>query len=255
MTMENMVKELESHGFDVTREYKNDRREYKFTISKDGVCTSGYFEYNPHITPAYRDGLQRSFLNNLIKQFLTGPVMSTRIDGSTITKGITFQGGSIASLIDDVIFNNPATIVKWKDGTKTVVKCGANDIYDPEKGLAMAVAKKSLGNKGSYFETFKKWLPEKEESIEATNTDDPWKVWFDVFKDGKSVGAGLWHRDYARKGDAVKRAKKQYTDSLSRTDGLVYVWYACQISPFALSENDIESMVADKKLVIFRGNE
>lgn len=61
-----------------------------------------------------------------------------------------------------VIFNNPATIVFWKDGTKTVVKCGDNDVYDPEKGLAMAIAKKYLGNKGNYNNIFKKYLKEEE---------------------------------------------------------------------------------------------
>lgn len=57
-----------------------------------------------------------------------------------------------------VIFNDPATIVFWTDGTKTVVKCGEGDIFDPEKGLAMAISKKALGNQGNYFETFKKWI-------------------------------------------------------------------------------------------------
>ncbi len=61
--------------------------------------------------------------------------------------------------IKKVIFNNPATIVMWADGTKTVVKA-ENEEYDPEKGLAMAISKKALGNKGSYYETFKKWLPD-----------------------------------------------------------------------------------------------
>ncbi len=64
--------------------------------------------------------------------------------------------------IKKVYFNNPATVVLWEDGTKTVVKSGEDDIYDPEKGLAMAIAKKALGNKGNYYEVFKKWLPEEE---------------------------------------------------------------------------------------------
>ena len=59
--------------------------------------------------------------------------------------------------IKDVIFNNPATIVFWADGTKTVVKCQEGDEFDPEKGLAMAITKKVYGNKGHYFETVKKW--------------------------------------------------------------------------------------------------
>lgn len=61
--------------------------------------------------------------------------------------------------IDRVIFNDPATIVFWKDGTKTVVKA-TNEDFDPEKGLAMAITKKALGNKGNYFETIKKWTRE-----------------------------------------------------------------------------------------------
>ena len=65
--------------------------------------------------------------------------------------------------IKDVIFNDPATIVFWSDGTKTVVKTqdnemGDHEIYDPEKGLAMAIAKKALGNKREYYHTFLHWL-------------------------------------------------------------------------------------------------
>lgn len=58
--------------------------------------------------------------------------------------------------IKKVIYNPPATIVMWADNTKTVVKA-EHEKYDPEKGLAMAIAKKALGNKGNYFNEFKKW--------------------------------------------------------------------------------------------------
>lgn len=60
--------------------------------------------------------------------------------------------------IIDVIFNEPATIVLWKDGTKTVVKCGKRDNYDKEKGLAMCIVKKINGNKGNFNNLFKKWV-------------------------------------------------------------------------------------------------
>lgn len=61
--------------------------------------------------------------------------------------------------IKDVIFNNPATIVLWSDGDKTVVKCQEGDTYNPELGLAMCIVKKCCGNKGNYNDVFKKWLP------------------------------------------------------------------------------------------------
>lgn len=60
--------------------------------------------------------------------------------------------------IKQVIINEPALIVLWTDGTKTVVKC-QNEEFDPEKGLAMAIAKKALGNTGRYYEVFRKFLP------------------------------------------------------------------------------------------------
>ena len=72
-------------------------------------------------------------------------------------------------MIKNVIFNDPATIVFWADGTKTVVKCQDDDIFDPEKGLVMATTKKALGNKGNYYNELKKWLPkDEEETLEYT---------------------------------------------------------------------------------------
>ena len=68
--------------------------------------------------------------------------------------------------IKNVIFNNPATIVFWEDGTKTVVKCQNGDEFDPEKGLAMAIVKKAYGNKGNYCNKLKKWLP-KDNSVSS----------------------------------------------------------------------------------------
>ena len=60
--------------------------------------------------------------------------------------------------IENVIFNDPATIVFWKDGTKTVVHAQNGEPYDKEKGLAMAISKKAFGNKRDYYNTFKRWL-------------------------------------------------------------------------------------------------
>ena len=70
--------------------------------------------------------------------------------------------------IKNVIFNDPATIVFWNDGTKTVVKCHGDDIFDPEKGLAMAVSKKVFGNNYKAYGRFKKWLPKKTKTEDMT---------------------------------------------------------------------------------------
>lgn len=84
------------------------------------------------------------------------PVHHKRVDYSKLYGAMFWE----MPKIKDVIFNGPATIVLWVDGTKTVVKCQDDDIFDPEKGLAMAISKKALGNKGNYCNVFKKWLPE-----------------------------------------------------------------------------------------------
>ncbi len=86
--------------------------------------------------------------------------------------------------IKEVIFNNPATIVKWDDGTQTVVYCQDNseevtkivdgkkvkvrkpkkaDTFNPEIGLAMAIVKKHFGNLGNYNNVFHKYIPKVQE--------------------------------------------------------------------------------------------
>lgn len=54
--------------------------------------------------------------------------------------------------IKKVIHNNPATIVFWGDGTKTVVTCQEEDRhgYSERVGLLMYIAKKFFGNTGHY---------------------------------------------------------------------------------------------------------
>lgn len=98
-------------------------------------------------------------------------------------------------LIKDVIFNNPATIVYWVDGTKTVVKAH-NEKFDPEKGLAMAICKRFLGSNksGSNFNNiFKKWLPEQKESNsnirieEDDNKNEPLR-WMTVAEVAEELG-------------------------------------------------------------------
>ena len=57
--------------------------------------------------------------------------------------------------VDRVIFNPPATIVFWKDGTKTVVKACDEDSYSPEGGFALCFLKKVLGGKDNFHRYLK----------------------------------------------------------------------------------------------------
>lgn len=62
--------------------------------------------------------------------------------------------------IKKVIFNDPATIVFWDDGTKTVVKCKPGETFSEAAGLALCYMKKYEGNK--FHKQLKKWLPKED---------------------------------------------------------------------------------------------
>lgn len=97
-------------------------------------------------------------------EYIKNDVQAT-LDLFHMRRQAELEGRKYKPQIERVIFNDPATIVFWKDGTKTVVKCAEGDIYTKEAGLAMAICKKIFGDR--YFkDEFKKWLPEEKERPE-----------------------------------------------------------------------------------------
>lgn len=59
-----------------------------------------------------------------------------------------------------ILFNDPATVVFWEDGTKTVVKVTDGDKYVPYYGFLAALAKKVYGSNTRVQEMIRPWLPE-----------------------------------------------------------------------------------------------
>lgn len=98
-----------------------------------------------------------SMLNRGVIDEETYKIMRSRLYARYGVSGTKIERTMLFPDIKKVIFNPPATIVFWNDGTKTVVKTQNGEKFDPEKGLAMAIAKKAYGNKGSYFDKIKKW--------------------------------------------------------------------------------------------------
>ena len=45
-------------------------------------------------------------------------------------------------MIDKIFYNEPHTVVKWKDGTTTVVGCAEGEEFSKELGLSVAIAEK-----------------------------------------------------------------------------------------------------------------
>lgn len=56
------------------------------------------------------------------------------------------------------IFNPPATVILWDDGTKSVVKCQNGEPFDAEKGFVMAYLKKLLGNDNTFNKEITRWV-------------------------------------------------------------------------------------------------
>lgn len=130
----------------------------------------------------------------MIKNFADKSEAAANIFGDAIAEfglkdSVSSAFKNSAFEIKDVIFNDPATIVLWEDGTKTVVKCQPGDIYEEEVGLALCIAKKALGNQSNFNNVFKKWVPA-EKSLPDTVTigidnnvlDDPYADRLDLSK-------------------------------------------------------------------------
>lgn len=86
----------------------------------------------------------------------------TRYEPIELTLDVNLVGEAVRRLIDPVntfckiekvIFNDPATIVFWEDGVKTVVKCREGETFDKWTGLSMALAKRVYGD--SFHHIFK----------------------------------------------------------------------------------------------------
>jgi len=202
MKMDEMNAYFESKGFEVERKYHNDgrRQYYEFIISKGDYHHSGHYEWpcdQRRFMDRMIENFDKVFVNSIYGKsacselyistynpYIRNDAISAMVEAGNFAKYIENDVKSVKEMwtkmnpylysygrdlpkIKDVIFNDPATIVFWSDNTKTVVKCQNDDVFDPEKGLAMAISKKALGNKGNYCNELKKWLPETETEKEA----------------------------------------------------------------------------------------
>ena len=125
-------------------------------------------------------GTKLSIRNDYIEE-LWG--VKTRTDGTGIDWWTRSPSRPDKFAIKKVIFNKPATIVYWADGAKTVVKCADFDIFDPEKGLAMAICKRVYGEE--FHKIFKDFMPEEDEESEYPNGPKPitgYEDWLNALK-------------------------------------------------------------------------
>ena len=121
---------------------------HSFEDQKPGICqcekgkTSMGYNAKQIFVDDYDGG--SSMTNDIQTAIRNGSTqfqMETKLLGESLKKALGLDISP--NPIQKVIFNAPATIVFWKDGSKTVVKA-QGDEYDPEKGLAMAISRHYL---------------------------------------------------------------------------------------------------------------
>lgn len=123
--------------------------------NREFMTTGSYINYSPYT-------IELTFVPNMAVKVTYGkeltPIEAEDFLTQVLSKlHLSCKNKEISDGILNVIFNNPATIVYWKDGTKTVVKCQPCDEYSKEVGFAMCIIKKICGNKGNYNDLFEKW--------------------------------------------------------------------------------------------------
>ena len=69
-------------------------------------------------------------------------ILNVALNEELVSKNITPK---------EVIFNNPATVVFWSDGSKTVVKCGEGDLFNRMTGFLIAYYQKTTESSKSEF--------------------------------------------------------------------------------------------------------
>ena len=176
MKVSEMNEYLEKRGFFTTRRYDTKSKAYVFTITKNGISVCDEFKYPVTSDWNHRNNCMMKFLTELIGKHnvfnFTSSSLATKEYCERDIESTKTLANRMSMTIKRVIFNPPATIVFWMDNTKTVVKCQDGDgEYDPEKGLAMAISKKALGNNHDYYTPIKKWVKKYYKSISPSTRD------------------------------------------------------------------------------------
>lgn len=107
-----------------------------------------------------------------------GQIGHVTIDGF-VEGGSSHRSDSAHGLLEKavkVIYNPPATIAIWADGSKTVVKCDKDDVYDPKYGLALCYMKKALGSSRAFNDALRAGRGQDESFRAERGQDESFRV-------------------------------------------------------------------------------
>lgn len=116
-------------------------------ITIGDIVTGRFKKYPPKL---YIDGL-----TECLSQFISCDIAAAVVNDEEEIRKYTYRVNAYSNSlfnphIDHVIFNGPATIVFWKDGTKTVVKYDGKGRKDRKTAIMYAFMRKIYGEGRPY---------------------------------------------------------------------------------------------------------
>lgn len=129
-------------AYELSASIKMDKSTIDKLLGKDtdgDIMEKSYmtYEYDRHVAKE-----DRWISNHVVDGSLRKPLLDQYKKGLIEGREIVWKSVSV----NRIIFNDPATIVFWNDGTKTVVKCQKGQTFNPYFGLCAAIAKKLYGS-------------------------------------------------------------------------------------------------------------
>lgn len=130
-----------------------------------------YF-YAPKENDTKTETENTNYYTKLLKNLMSAVDKQNRIDNSF---GSYYEddNGNV-TYIKEVIYNDPAVVVIWNDGTKTVSKCDYGDNFNPEFGLILCVLKKVIGN-DQVAKLLMNWVPDNTNGLTKITLKDVFK--------------------------------------------------------------------------------
>lgn len=171
-------------------------REFKYLDTDYTYKIGGNTMNNHEIETAIRDGGYTDYQRNIIKGFLlrNGLLSNTKLEEVRNIRR------DLRPSPKKVIYNGPATIVIFEDGSKTVVKLQEGEQMDREKAVYAAICKRMLGsnkNRSNWLDMLKPLMKEADEAwrvkSEANALNDDIKKYsckkeFDDYEDRDIMG-------------------------------------------------------------------
>ena len=111
---------------------------------------------------AFSDDVLCDLLKDLIKKKVEDEAKEFK---ATVLRAKKNNINTVIRKINKIRFDEGWTIIFWKSGDVTKVKCQDGEPFDYEKGIAMAIIKHMYGDISYYNEIFKKTLEQGEKKI------------------------------------------------------------------------------------------